>query len=164
MTEDNPPDTGDKIDKITVLRRLLNFTYLPDDAELTDPMDLVSALYKRIRLADDIKRTENSGSWDYCKQAAIDFYKKERRWIPIHEHAFHYQRGCVPPHYMTGNYMMVGEAFTGPYHLTIYTSPSGKYWCCLATKNEILSGYAAKLPYDHDLPMMGIPTDGEVDS
>jgi len=146
---------------LSVLARLADYVDLGTDGKLTDPLDLVSALYKRIRLESDLKAIDQSGSWDYCKAAARDFKMKVRRWIPIHEDAATYQRCCVPPLLQTSNMMMVGEAYSGDFHLTVFHRADNTYWCCLLTRKMVEAAQRDPQLRNFiefaDIPMMGVP-------
>ena len=141
--------------KQAILAKLLPFVELERDVA-KEPAELAGFLYKRARLAADIERVENSNSWDYCKVASIDFYKNQRRWIPIHPDAHWYQIGCVPPHFPHGSLMMVGEAFSGAHHLTTFWRYGEKYYCCLLTRREVVDeAFLSTLPFADDMPIMG---------
>lgn len=141
---------------INILARLLPFVE-PADAELTDPMDLINAIYPRVRLAHDIAQVENGSSWDYCKAAAIDLLNKTPRWIPIHEDTYAYQLGCVPPHFQHNGMTMTGEAYTDAWHLTLLECHSGRFWCCMLRKSIVTTpAVVARIPFA-DIPMLGLP-------
>lgn len=152
---------GDATDKITVLRRLLNFFYLPDDAAITCPRDLVNVIYPRVSLAHEVARVESSSSWDYCKVTAIDWLNKTPRWIPIHETAYWYQIECVPPHFQSYNLTMVGEAYTGPWHLTLMARSDDTYWCCLLKQAMVITPQIISAMPFADIPMLGLPEEEE---
>lgn len=156
---------GDAVDKITVLRRLLPYVELDKDAALTDPMDLINALYPRVRLAYELNKNEASSSWDYCKVAARDWLLKTPRWIPIHRDAYWYQMGCVPPAFQRSDLTMTGEAYSGAYHLTIYERLHDReFWCCLLKKSQVCDPtFIARIPFA-DIPMLGVPEKKEVES
>lgn len=147
---------AEKTAQTNILHRLQAFVDPETDQALQSPLDLVTAIYKRVRLEDDIRSVEESSSWDYCKVATIDWLKGQRRWVPIHEDAHWYQIGCVPPHFQHMDLMMAGEAYSGPYHLTTYRRHGNKYYCCLLTKREVMSDqFVASLRFADDLPVMG---------
>lgn len=155
---------GDAVDKITVLRRLLPYVELDKDAALIDPMELIDALYPRVRLAYELNKNEASTSWDYCKATTRDWLLKTPRWIRIHEDAYWYQMGCVPPHFQRSDMTMTGEAYTGAWHLTLLDRGPGGYWCCLLKKSMVVEpSVIARIPFA-DIPMLGLPEKEEVES
>lgn len=148
-----------------ILRRLKEFVDVDQDDKLTDPMDLINAIFPRVRLAYHIKRVEDSSSWDYCKVAAIDYYKRAPRWIPIHESAYHYQVGCVPPLWQGRrggrDLTLCGEEYSGDYRLTLWKA-GDRYYCCYLTPGLVTDeAYMRAIPIA-DIPLLGVPKEEEV--
>ncbi len=130
-----------------------------------DDLDLVEEIYRRVKKVHDIKAVQRSNSWDYCKQTAIDWINGVRRWIPVHYAAWDYQLGCVPPTYQTRGLFMCGEAYTGNYYLTFFSPGSGRYYCCLMTRNMLSDKtFFDSIPFADELPMLGIPKGKEAES
>lgn len=140
-----------------ILRRLAPFVDQVKDLPLTSPMDLINAIYPRVRLDYEVREVENGNSWDYCKQAAIDWLRKQRRWIRITEEAYWYQLGCVPPAFQKHGLVLTGEEYSGAYHLAVYRAPDGTYWCCMLTLSECQdTSMLFELEYDRTLPLLGM--------
>ncbi len=140
--------------------------YLADMTEVPkDALQLAEEIYKRVRLAYDLKQVEESSSWDYCKAATIDWLKEVRRWLPVHRAAWDYQLGCVPPAFQESGIFMCGEAYSGPYHLTFFNPRGERYYCCLLTRRQVLDRpFFDRIPFADDHPMLGIPDEKEVGS
>jgi hypothetical protein len=155
---------GDAVAKFGVLRRLLPYVELDKDGALIDPMDLIDALYPRVRLAYELNKNEASGSWDYCKVAVRDWLLKTPRWIPIHHDAYWYQIGCVPPAFQRSYMTMTGEAYSGAWHLTLLERGSDSFWCCMLKKSMVVDpSVIARIPFA-DIPVLGVPAKEEVES
>lgn len=143
------PDHTDPLEK---LRAFLD----PEDSKLTTAMDLVNEIYPRVALADNIAKVEESNSWDYCKVTYIDWLRKTPRWIPIHKDAYCYQIGCVPPYFQRNGVTMIGEAYSGTWHLSLLER-GDTYWCCMLKKGQVIEpDVVARIPFA-DIPMLGLP-------
>lgn len=120
-------------------------------------LGLAGRLYSRARLADDLRRNEESTSMPHCKLAVADWLHKSRRWLPVTEAHWDYWLGCLPPAQLTRSRMLTGEPYSGSFSFMLLRT-TGKtltnYWVTLATASECLAeDFVEKLPFATDLPV-----------
>lgn len=94
------------------------------------------------------QRVVNSSSYSYYKFAAIDLYRGCKRWLPVKRSDYEEQLGALPPHWVGNRMFMVGEAYTGDYHMTMRYDLNGGYYCCMLTlKQATDEEFVASIPY-----------------